>query len=743
MRQGKKLLADHPLAHFLSIHSVSMLPSVDEAVLAQVRIYNHLSRVIHIELNRHRSIYQFEAVTFGEGVSTLEAEFQTFNEELQAWSLLYHRYVRVDLNLTLRQIELTVKIPERTLNRRQELGVFRLTNKLLEMEIAEREENNKIALRQQIPSAELIFVDRQPELIWAVSQLHNDQVRRIMVAGPPGIGKSALAVKVALLTIDKLFLRNVAWIDNPAPIPSMILEQIIMALGLPLGGDPRTTLQTYLARARSLIVIDNAHDFVENPLILESLLRCLDKAMLLICTRKLPASLPAIPISTLPDLNEAAVYELFDKLSDTYPPVARKFAHFDELYRRVGGNPGALREEFATWYGDKNYRRSANRFAQVWPLLTTHAQMAWIMLAIVSDNIYWQSQLSTALQPVPVNEVLPPLWEHGVITLNAGEEDTEITLASLARSYIEDLMESADADLRTLIYRAIKRLADYLSIHQYGVSCVRMLKAAMRIMLPFSSSLDLAHAFVHTIERTGQWTIWIDYLSILLNKAEGIDRLWTLTRLGVANRQRGHSEEAAYYLTEALEQAGAHGDFAYQVEVLLELSVLFRSRLNYAATKQLLLQAERLNQRYLQPDMSQRIELERMQLILAEQGAVALPTLAIKESTPHLMYLAAQVELFQGNFDEALVMAQSLHDQLSKDDPKYPRVVALLGRIHFDQQKWDSAVNETSWAIQEMEARQDVLASVHTKINLALMYLQQQHPETALKYLQSLPSAYW
>jgi tetratricopeptide (TPR) repeat protein len=344
---------------------------------------------------------------------------------------------------------------------------------------------------------------------------------------------------------------------------------------------------------------------------------------------------------------------------------------------------------------------------------------------------------------IDANEVLTSLWQHGIITLTVIGNDTDITFTSLARTYIDVLLDTADTTQRNIIYRAIKRLADYLAIYQDGWSCVQMLKAALRITLPPTSSLDLAHTFVHTIERTGQWTVWIDYLTMLLNKVEDSDRLWVLTRLGVANRQLGHSEEAAYYLTETLEQAGFHGSFVYQVEALIELSVLFRSRLNYAAAKQLLWQANDLDQRYQESMMQQRIELERFQLQVAEDTADSWATLSIKESTPHLMYLTAQVELLQGNYEEAMIMAQSLHEQVSKDDPKYPRVVALLGRIHFEQKEWDSAVDETSWAMQAMEARNDHLASVHTKINLALMYIQQQRPHTALKYLQSLPMGYW
>ncbi|MBX3086792.1 MAG: hypothetical protein KF716_34485 [Anaerolineae bacterium] len=743
MRQGKKLPTDHPLAYFLSVRYPHSLTSVEDAVVTQVRIYNHLSRVIHAELNHHRSIYQLNSVVRGEGSSTLEEDFQTSNEELQAWSLLYHRYVRVDLNLPLKQIETIVKVADRTLNRRQDLGIFRLTNKLLELEIHERIQNHKLALRQHLPPSEFNFVDREQEIEWAVSHLCDDDVRRIMLAGPSGIGKTGLAIKVSLLAINQLSLQNVAWIDQPSLIPSALFEQIIVSLGLALDSDPRATLQTYLARTQCLIVIDNAHDIIQYPLVLESVLRCLNDARLILCTRTLPMTLPAIPISTLSDLDQDSVYTLFDKLTEQYPPIARKFAHLEELYNRVGGNPGALREEFSAWYGNKNYRTGMNRFSSIWPQLSADAQLTWITLALVSEQSYRQSQLAEVLQNLAVSQELSLLWQHGVITLTAVEGDIEITLASLARTYIELLLDTADADQRTLVVRSIKRLADYLAIVQDGISCVRMLKASMRITLPPTSSLDLAHTFVNTIERTGQWTVWIDYLTMLLNQVDGPDRFWVLTRIGVANRQLGHSEEAAYYLTEALEQAGVNGNFAYQIEALIELSVLFRSRLNYAAARQLLLQAKQLDQRYQQSDSQERIELERAQLVVAEQKLASLPTLSVKESTPHLLYLTAQVELLEGHFDEAMTMALSLHEQMSKDDPKYPRVVALLGRIHFEREEWDSAVNETSWAIEAMEAQQDVLASVHTKINLALMYIQQQRPHTALKYLQSLPMGYW
>jgi hypothetical protein len=98
-----------------------------------------LNNKINTELNRQRQIYQLspvEAACLDTALANLKQDFQVGSPELEGWSLLHYRYVRVDLALEWPQIAVVTAQHERTLRRRVQRGLHRLAYALIAAELA-------------------------------------------------------------------------------------------------------------------------------------------------------------------------------------------------------------------------------------------------------------------------------------------------------------------------------------------------------------------------------------------------------------------------------------------------------------------------------------------------------------------------------------------------------------------------------------------------------------------------------
>ncbi len=141
MRHAKSLGLVHPLAHFLSIRGNAR--QFGSAAEADTTIFRSLSHIIRQRLNYQRSIVALPTITSYRDRVTLLEDYHQRNPELEAWSLLFYRYVRVDLALPMDDLEKITGQPKRTLNRRQATGVARLTQALIQ-----REERTRARYRQ-------------------------------------------------------------------------------------------------------------------------------------------------------------------------------------------------------------------------------------------------------------------------------------------------------------------------------------------------------------------------------------------------------------------------------------------------------------------------------------------------------------------------------------------------------------------------------------------------------------------
>jgi len=106
MRSGRTLRA-HPLQICLIIQSKLTTPYALEGDAAvQVAIFDYLRDVITGRLSELRQPRELPQPDFSCTEDDLLADFSHNNRELEAWSLLYYRYVCVDSDFSMQQIAL-------------------------------------------------------------------------------------------------------------------------------------------------------------------------------------------------------------------------------------------------------------------------------------------------------------------------------------------------------------------------------------------------------------------------------------------------------------------------------------------------------------------------------------------------------------------------------------------------------------------------------------------------------------
>ena len=135
------------------------------------------------------------------------------------------------------------------------------------------------------------LVGREPEVAAAAGRLQRADVRLLTLTGPPGIGKTRLAVAVANTLLAE-FPHGVYFVDlAPVSDAGLVLPTIAHTLGLRQVTNRSLIeeLGSYLASRRVLVVLDNFEQVVEAASAVAELLQGSHNVKLLVTSRELLA----------------------------------------------------------------------------------------------------------------------------------------------------------------------------------------------------------------------------------------------------------------------------------------------------------------------------------------------------------------------------------------------------------------------------------------------------------------------
>ena len=214
-----------------------------------------------------------------------------------------------------------------------------------------------------LPAQLTPLIGRELDVAAARSRLV-DGARLVTLIGPPGVGKTRLALAVAESVLEQ-FEHGVFFVRlGPISDPDLVATTVAQSLGLQLNGQnpPVVQLRCFLENKHLLLVLDNLEHVVDSAPMLDDLLRRCPWLSMLVTSRQplrvrgerqipvhplhLPAAIDAtVALSAADALNYPAVELFADRAQTVLPSFAvtdSNAAAVAELCRRLDGLPLAI-----------------------------------------------------------------------------------------------------------------------------------------------------------------------------------------------------------------------------------------------------------------------------------------------------------------------------------------------------------------------------------------------------------------
>ncbi len=746
--------------------ALNMLALVDEVVSnpslpassrpREFAMTNLLLDMITQELMRLRRVVHPEdqaAAMTPTGSSLLEDELPRMRLDmasgsyrLMAWSFLYYRYVRVDLNVTPEKLGEWTGLDARTLRRYRTRALRELTHKLIQAEWDARERQRRRRLLGRLPSATPVrLFGREEAFDRAEALLTQHRAHHLLVVGAPGVGKTVFVQEFIRRQINRSALEAAVWIASPETAEQVMrqLEDGLLANPVPRGTASQTAVRDVLMSYRVAIILDDVQLINRDDL--DRLLGYLSPALVCITSPAFVALRSPVEALVLHDLDRDAIRAYVHHMRQQSMTETQNDDDSVYIEARVGGNPLAIKLALDALGAETDllvtHEPLETLFDKRYRLLTWSQRRAWYAVAITADSGLTLDELLTVWGDVTRADAAALLVHHLILL----DDERRVGLSSTIVRYLQN-----------------KLAPDHLRVSQEPETLVRDLVSDLARFVDANPRLPLSALLVETV-LVAQW-IPVDeevrerWMRLLLGSpAKSPQRWYTilerayhaarpenrlpldyLLEFGALLRRYTYWSASQQILEQAIAAAGHVGDFVKQGYALMELSITLRTRGLYDQSLRLIESARKIAERYHNGPLRHAVLLELAQIAVdMRDGALALKHLRETLDTGRSLALQGEAHLRLDNPDEGLAAAfraVRIYDE-ARDPLNSGRTHILIGRLYLMKSMYRHAHDHLTTALTLLELHGDPFALARAQCNLATVLIFQGHHREADRLL--------
>ena len=746
--RGSGNLSNNPLALLFTVRSQLASPeSLAGAAAEQVAVFDHLSNVITHHLTLARQRYSLPPPDPTDcTASNLPGDFRPGSQELEGWSVLFYRYVCVSLDMSTGDIAEEVNVAERTIRRRQQRGIERLTRELVRAEQVARREQRRHRLFAALPSPNLPYVVLNENLLDNAQHIlsDGDAPHHLLLYGPPGIGKSTVANLLARRLIEAEHFHDLLWLDASSVMPSaqaLILE-IASRLQLPLDQDalPGQVLRAYLHAHHVLIVLDNAASLLQNESEMERVLATLNDAALIFTSRSNVSANTTLYTLLMPELSREAALDLLANEARR-----RGYAdwedHFDAIWNTIGGNPSGLTLLLSAVHHiplTGALRTGGALFTmlrQVWEQLTASQRATWLLPLLFPPNgmSYEQAHEVAGFDDgALLDGALLSLSQAALLDVthpadNCYQYQHRRAVASFLREYLMGLSITGQETARAFLHDALQRRITQVESDPEPEAALVLLRMMQFLGMPTLARVRLTRALAPQIILADRWSSWLAELTTYFDDdLPSAEQAWLHHMVGVARRRLGEIEIAVTHLQQALNHVSTE-DSAGRASILIEMAVVLRYQGKLEAAHQAARNARDLFLKVEDDEEVRRCihELAQIALVTNDYSRALRWLDRLEEWNARSWGIASQSYLGLDSPAEALEAAIHADNLLLQPDANKGRVWATMGQVLNAMGDHNAAVEYLFSATELLEQTRDMLGYARASNNLAVAYLQQ------------------